>query len=106
MALAHRCMRLAAPVRPAAVRLPQPVVVAAAAPLLRRFWSASEPAWKAHYKPLTLQPVEPYVPRTVPAHILRPPYAVPGHVDGQAERAPTDQLRSSVRLSGGCIEPQ
>ena len=83
MALAQRCMRLAAPARPAATRMPLPLCVAAAAPL-RRFWSPSEsPAWKAHYKPLTLQPVEPYVARTVPAHILRPPYAVPGHVEGE-----------------------
>ena len=39
--------------------------------------------WRAYVKPLTLQPVLPWVPRQVPAHITRPPYAVPGYNEGQ-----------------------
>ena len=37
----------------------------------------SQPEWKKYHKPLTLQPVMPYKPRTVPVDIVRPPYARP-----------------------------
>ncbi len=70
------CRQLHTIISPLAAGAPVPAAPIAAA--------AVDPSqWRKYRKPISLQFITPHVARTVPSHIQRPPYAMPGFNEGQ-----------------------